>query len=442
MVHALRPGIRSGLDEWRAFGGDRYRRYLTIGLGAAGVSSLADVALTIPLLLVLGAPPALATLIGVLPIAGSAAQLAVPRILERTDGNLRGVTLAITAAGETRGIWLALVTLASAANLVPAGLVIGLIAAIMTVAGAATTIGGANQLAWYGAVLAEPERRFVAPRVMGVTLGLGAVLLLPAALLVQLLSPVTGVLVFALLFLLGGSAGLLELWALTRLPRPGRVRVAAPPAPRPANPELGRFVRIITLASFGSGFGPYLSIYAISVLHQPPSFAIVLTALGAGASLVTSTIVGGWLGRGSASRLLRVSFLLRGGAMLLGLLAFPANPLSGVVLCLVSVVVSAGAASGVISANERLLRLAGRDDWFVAQGRYVAGTAAGTTGGQLLNAGLLAVVPLGYLPFAALFLVSGVTRFFAAWRVDVSTSWSSATAAWRTEDLGPGKVGR
>ncbi len=442
MVHALRPGIRSGLDEWRVFGGDRYRPYLTIGLGAAGVGSLADAALTIPLLLVLGAPPALATLIGVLPIAGSAAQLAVPRLLERTDGNLRGVTLAITATGETRGIWLALVTLASAANLVPTGLVIGLIAAIMTVAGAATTIGGANQLAWYGAVLAEPERRFVAPRVMGVTLGLGAVLLLPAALLVQLLSPVTGVLVFALLFLLGGSAGLLELWALTRLPRPGRVRVAAPPAPRPANPELGRFVRITTLAAFGSGFGPYLSIYAISVLHQPPSFAIVLTALGAGASLVTSTIVGGWLGRGSASRLLRVSFLLRGGAMLLGLLAFPANPLSGVVLCLVSVVVSAGAASGIISANERLLRLAGRDDRFVAQGRYVAGTAAGTTGGQLLNAGLLAVVPLGYLPFAALFLVSGLTRFFAAWRVDVSTSWSSATAAWRTEDLGPGKVGR
>ena len=441
-MHALRPGIRSGLDEWRAFGGDRYRRYLTIGLGAAGVSSLSDAALTIPLLLVLGAPPALATLIGLLPIAGSAAQLAVPRLLERTDGNLRGVTLAITAAGETRGIWLALVTLASAAHLIPTGLVIGLIAAIMTVAGAATTIGGANQLAWYGAILVEAERRFVAPRVMGITLGVGAVLLLPAALLVQLLSPVTGVLVFGLLFLLGGAAGLLELWALSHLPRPGRVRVPAPPQPRPTNPELGRFVRIITLAAFGSGFGPYLSIYVISVLHQPPSFAIVLTALGAGASLVTSTIVGGWLGHGSSSRLLRVSFLLRGGAMLLGLLAFPANPLSGLVLCLVSVVVSAGAASGTISANERLLRLVGREQWFVAQGRYVAGTAAGTTGGQLLNAGLLAVAPLGYLPFAALFLVSGLTRFFAAWRVDVSTSWSSTTAAWRTDDLEPGKVGR
>ena len=305
----------------------------------------------------------------------------MPRLLERTDGNLRGVTLAITAAGETRGIWLALVTLASAANLLPTGLVIGLIAAIMTVAGAATTIGGANQLAWYGAILVESERRFVAPRVMGVTLGLGAVLLLPAALLVQLLSPVTGVLVFALLFLLGGSAGLLELWAIDS-PAPPRPRPRAGAAgaargqPRAGSIRPGDHHRGLR----GSGFGPYLSIYAISVLHQPPSFAIVLTALGAGASLVTSTIVGGWLGHGSSSRLLRVSYLLRGGSMLLGLLAFPADPLSGLVLCLVSIVVSAGAAAGTISANERLLRLVGREEWFVAQGRYVAGTAAGTTG--------------------------------------------------------------
>lgn len=441
-MRALRPGIRSGLDAWRAFGSERYRRYLTIGLGAAGVSALADAALTIPLLLVLGAPPALATLIGLLPIAGSAAQLAVPRLLERTDGNLRGVTLAITATGETRGIWLALVTLGGAVHVLPTGLVIGLIAAVMTVAGAATTIGGANQLAWYGAILSEPERRFVAPRVMGITLGLGAVLLLPAALLVQLLSPITGVLVYALLFLLGGSAGLLELGALARLPRPGRVRVPAVAAPRNASPELGRFIRVVTIAAFGAGFGPYLSIYAISVLHQPASFAIVLTALGAGASLVTSTIVGSWLGHGSSSRLLRVSYLLRGGSMVLGLLAFPADPLSGLVLCLVSIVVSAGAAAGTISANERLLRLVGREEWFVAQGRYVAGSAAGTSGGQLLNAGLLAVAPLGYVPFAALFLLSGATRFFAAWRVDVSASWSSSTAVWRTEDLEPGKVGR
>ena len=77
-MRAPRPDPAAAIAEWRRFGGPAYRRYLTIGLGAAGVTSLADAALTIPLVLVLGAPPALATLIGVLPIAGSAAQLAVP----------------------------------------------------------------------------------------------------------------------------------------------------------------------------------------------------------------------------------------------------------------------------------------------------------------------------------------------------------------------------
>ncbi|MFI5260982.1 MAG: hypothetical protein ACHQZR_00340 [Candidatus Limnocylindrales bacterium] len=433
------PGqaVRSSLADWRTFGGaPPYRRFRTIGLGAAGVTSLADLGLTIPLLLTLGTPPALATLIGVLPIAGSAAQLAVPGLLRRTDGNLRGVTLAIMAAGETRGLWLALVTLATATHVIPTAAGILLIAGVTTLAGAATTIGGANLLAWYGAILPEPERRFVAPRVMGMTLGLGALLLLPAALLVQLLSPSIGILVYALVFLVGGLAGVTELRAIAQLARPGRVRVAPRRTTFAPDPDLRRFVRIVTVAAFGSGFGPYLSIYAISVLHQPASFAIVLSALGAAASLITSTIVGGWLAGGSSSRLLRVSFLLRGGAMLLGLLAFPANPVSGLVLCLVSVVVSAGGASGTIAANERLLRLVGRDELFVAQGRYVAGTAGGTTVGQVLNAGLLAVTPLGYLPFAALFLVSGVTRFVTAWRVDVSPTWASATAAWRPEDLG------
>jgi hypothetical protein len=429
------------MAAWRNFGGARYRHFRTIGLGAAGVSSLADVGLTIPLLLTLGTPPALATLIGVLPIAGSAAQLAVPALLRRSDGNLRGVTMAIMAAGETRGLWLALVTLATASHVIATGLGILLIVAVTTLAGAATTIGGANLLAWYGAVLPEPERRFVTPRVMGMSLGVGAALLLPAALLVQLLSPTSGVVVYALVFAIGGAAGLLELRAIARLPRPGRVRVAARRVAPAPSPELDRFVRIITVAALGSGFGPYLSIYAISVLHQPASFAIALSALGAGASLISSTIVGGWLGGGSASRAVRASFLMRGGAMLLGLLAFPANPFSGLVLCIVSITVSAGGAAGTIAANERLLRLVERERLFVAQGRYVAGTAAGTTCGQLLSAGLLAVTPLGYVPFATLFLLSGLTRFVTAWRVDVSASWSSATAAWRAEDLGPGAGG-
>ncbi len=325
----------------------------------------------------------------------------------------------------------------------------------MTMAGAATTIGGTNLLAWFGAILPDPERRFVAPRVMGVNLGLGAILLLPVAVLVQVAQPTIGVLVYAIVFVAAGIVGVAELVVIGRLRRPGRVLVverpaveAAPersvdgpaqaptPLPAAAPPgQLDRFLRSITLAAFGAGFGPYLSIYAISVLGLPPSFAILLAALASAASLVSATIVGGLLGRGSASRTLRLSFLMRGGSMILGLLSFPQNPLAWLVLCAVAVLASAGAAAGTLSSNERLMRLAPGPDLIQAQGRFVAGTAIGVTAGQCVNATILAVLPLGYPTFAILFTVSGLTRFFTAARADVSATWSSGTMAYRIEDL-------
>lgn len=449
-------GLRTGVREWRVFLGNRYRRYLGIGIGQATVSALAGDGLTIPLLLGLGAHPAVATVIGVLPFAFSSAQLLVPRLLRRFDGNLRAVTLGILFVGETRGFILAAVTLLAWAGAIPGPVAIVAIGAVMTMAGAATTIGGANLLAWYGAILPDSERRFVAPRVMGMNLGLGAFLLLPVALLVQAVLPHVGIRVYALVFLVAGLAGIAELLVVRRLPRPGRVQVArstpnrspdtlatdgvtgpgvpaAPPPPQ--SQELSRFLRSITLAAVGAGFGPYLSIYAISVLHLPPAFAILLSALASGASLVTATIVAGLLGRGSASRTLRVSFLLRGGSMLLGLLAFPGNPAAWFVVCLVAVVATAGAAAGVLSSNERLMRLSPGPELIHAQGRFVAGTAVGLTVGQFANAAILAILPLGYPAFAILFTVSGVTRLITAARADVSASWSSSTVAYRTEDL-------
>jgi hypothetical protein len=466
-------GLRTGMREWRVFLGNRYRRYVGIGVGQATVSALAGDGLTIPLLLGLGAHPAVATVIGVLPFAFSSAQLLVPRLLRRFDGNLRGVTLGILLVGETRGFILAAVTLLAWAGTIPRPVAVIAIGAVMTMAGAATTIGGANLLAWYGAILPDSERRFVAPRVMGMNLGLGAFLLLPVALLVQAVLPHVGIRVYALVFLVAGVAGIAELMVVRRLPRPGRVRVAdgepnrAPGAPgafsaaraggpggqaawpggqpasqpeQPAHPspgaiELSRFIRSITLAAVGAGFGPYLSIYAISVLHLPPAFAILLAALASAASLVSATIVGGLLSRGSASRTLRVSMLMRGGSMILGLLAFPGNPAAWFVVCVVSVLANAGAAAGVLSSNERLMRLSPGPELIHAQGRFVAGTALGLTSGQLANAAILAVMPLGFPAFAILFTISGVTRFVAAARADVSESWSSSTVAYRTEDL-------
>jgi hypothetical protein len=453
-------GLRAGIREWRVFLGKRYRRYLGIGVGSATVSALAGDGLTIPLLLALGAHPAVATVIGVLPFAFSAAQLLVPRLLRRFDGNLRAVTLVILLVGETRGFILAGLTLLAWSGALSGPMAIAAIGAVMTMAGAATTIGGANLLAWYGAILPDPERRFVAPRVMGTNLGLGAFLLLPVALLVQATYPWLGLRVYAFVFVASGLAGIAELLVIRRLPRPGRVHVArdrpsssqaaAPDAPaaagasaatpgaptaRSTSPELRRFLRSISVAAFGAGFGPYLSIYAISVLGLSPAFAIVLSALSSAASLVSATVVGGLLSRGSASRTLRVSFLMRGSSMILGLLAFPDNPAAWLVLCLVAVIASAGAAAGVLSSNERLMRLAPGPDLIRAQGRFVAGTALGITAGQMTNAAILAVLPLGYPAFAILFTVSGLTRFITAARAEVSATWSSSTMAYRIEDL-------
>jgi hypothetical protein len=423
------------VDEWRAFAGRGYRPYQGIGIGAAAVLALAGDGLTIPLLLAVGAPAALATVIGVLPFTFSAAQLLVPSLLRRTDGNLRGVTLAILVAGETRGFLLAAIVLLHVAGLLPAVVAIVGIAAVMSLGGAASAIGGANLLAWYGAILTEPERRFVAPRVMGITQGLGAALLLPVALGVQAGLDTIGLAVYAAVFLAAGLAGIGELAAVLRLRRPGRVRVAPRGEQPPPSPQTRSFIRIVTLAAAGAGFGPYLSIYAISILGASAGFAILLSAVSAAASLVTATVVGGLLSRGSASRTLRVSFVLRGGGILLALLAFPGNPLAWLVLLVVAAIVSAGASAAVLSSNERLLRLTGGVDLIGAQSRFVAGTAAGVTVGQLSSAAVLVALPVAFSTFAILMTGSGLVRLVLATRIEVSATWSTATAAFDVAEL-------
>jgi len=434
-------GLPTAIREWRVFLGQRYRPFQGIGGSGAVVAALAGDGLTIPLLLALGASPAVATMIGVLPFAFSSAQLGVPWLLRRYDGNLRGVTLIILAIGETRGFILGGLTLAAWVGLIPDGLAIVAIGAVMSLGGAATTIGGTNLLAWYGAILPDPERRFVAPRVMGLTLGLGSVLLLPVAVLVQLFLPALGVRIYAIVFLVSGIAGVIEITVLRRLAKPGRVHVARSAGDAgghvaaPPSPHLQPFLRSITVAAFGAGFGPYLSIYSISVLHLPPSFAILLSAISSAASLVSATVVGGLLARGSASRTLRVSFLIRGSSMLLGLTAFPQNPLAGLIICVVAGLAAAGASAGTLSSNERLMRLSPGPELIRAQGRFVAGSAAGITAGQLANAAILAILPLGYPAFAILFTVSGLTRYITAARAEVSEAWSSSTRIYRDEDL-------
>jgi hypothetical protein len=432
-------GARTSLDEWRVFGGPRYRTFHGIGGAAAAVFALAGDGLTIPLLLALGTPAAAATVIGVLPFAFSAAQLLVPSLLRRTDGNLRLVTLGILAVGETRGFVLAGVVILHELHLIPSPVAIAAIAAVMSLAGAASAIGGANLMAWYGAILPEGERRFVAPRVMGITQGLGAVLLLPVALVVQAGLSAIGLLVYAIIFGIAGAFGIAELAVVRRLRRPGRVRVAPRGEAPPRSPETNRFIRAVAIAAFGAGMGPYLSIYSISVLRLPPGFAILLSAIASAAALVSATVVGGWLNRGSASRTLRLSFVLRGGSMIVGLLAFPGNPVAWLVLCVVAAMASSGASAGSLAANERLLRLTGGVDLIGAQAAFVARSAAGLTIGQTSSGLLLAILPLGYPAFALLFTVSGLTRLVLATRVEVSPNWSSATAVFNVAELKRGR---
>ena len=186
-----------------------------------------------------------------MPIAGSVAQLGVPWLLRRANGDLRRVTLGILAVGELRGFWLAAITILSANGTIPNQVAIVLIAAIMGLAGAAGTIGGTNMQAWYGAVLPENDRRFVAPKVVATNLGLGSILLLPIALLIQWAFPEFGTVVYAWVFVAAGIAGIAELSAVTRLRRPGRVVVHEESEPGDAGRPGRRAARVAHRALLG-----------------------------------------------------------------------------------------------------------------------------------------------------------------------------------------------
>ncbi|HSW42909.1 MAG TPA: hypothetical protein VLM76_10405, partial [Patescibacteria group bacterium] len=98
---------------------------------------------------------------------------------------------------------------------------------------------------------------------------------------------------------------------------------------------------------------------------------------------------------------------------------------------------SAGASAGLLASNERLLRLTGGVDLIGAQSRFVAGTAAGLTVGQLGSATVLAIMPVSFPAFALLMAGSGLSRLVLATRIGVSATWSTATAAFDVNELRP-----
>jgi hypothetical protein len=426
-------------DDWRTFATRANRPLHGISAGQAFASAFASEAIVVPLLLVLGAPPWVVAAVATLPTLGSAVQRFVPDLLRRTNGNLRGLTLLAIGLGETRGLVLAaIVALVAVGWLAPT---IGILLVIL-VAAVGQTLGlvsGANLLVWYNAILPDSERRLVGPRIAALTLAISTLLLLTAALAVDLVPPEAVLWAYAAILTVGGAAGFLTLASARRLRSPGRVHVARDRAQGATEPvDFARFRRVAVISALGFGLMPYTSIYVMSVLGLTAGFAIGLSAIGSAASLLAAVVVGTVLTRASSSRILRGSFVARGLAALLFIAAFPGNPIAPALVAIAVAVHWAGSATGTLAQNERLFRLLIGRPVVALQGRYVAQIALASTGGQLATAAVLAVAgPLGYLAFAPTYAASGLARLVAARRTQTSPSWSSQTGVW---NIGPGGV--
>jgi hypothetical protein len=314
------------------------------------------------------------------------------------------------------------------------------VSASIFVTGFASGTGFSNLGVWFHIVLPESERRFVAPRTAGVSVGMAALILLPIALgLDAVVSfahselptlPSVGILPFALFYAAGGLAGLLELRAVRAFPTPGRVLPAKiSRADRHDSPELSHFLRIAGLAAAGSGLGPYLSIYAMTILHASPGFAVSLSAMSLAASIAASTVVAAILAHRSSSRTLRLAYLTLGSGYALALGANPLIADALVILACANLLISVGGAVARLAVNERLFRLIrdARDaDPLSASARFIGLTSAGAAGGQTITALVLALAPPVYLVYGALFALSGLSRFWTAGAMEVSPSWDSA----------------
>ncbi|MGH2357790.1 MAG: hypothetical protein ACRDGJ_07220, partial [Candidatus Limnocylindria bacterium] len=342
----FQPATTTHLDaaaaDWRAFGGPRYRSFRALAVAQGSIGALTGPAIVIPLLLELGAHPALATALAVLPIVGTVAQRALPGLLDRTDGNLRGIAVLFATLGEPRGLLLAAVIGAVALGWLPAWATIALVALVSGVLGSMGAISYGLIQVWYGIILPEEERRLVAPRLGGITMGVGSVILLPIALTIDGLLDGVGLWAYVIPLAVAGVAGLVAATAVRRLPAPGRVRVPKRSTWAEADAlRLRRLGNVLSLASLAAGLSPFLTVYAMAVLGSGPGFAIAISAVSSATLVLSSLFVSSHLRDGSASRLLRASFVLRAAALFAGLLAHPANPLAPAVLIVIAVLLAA-----------------------------------------------------------------------------------------------------
>ncbi len=415
------PNLRPTVSDWRAFGARQYRSFRVLAVAQGFIGALTGPAITIPLLLALGAHPAVATAVAVLPAVGTMSQRWLPAMLDRTDGNLRGLVILFAAIGEPRGLLLAGVVAIAALGWLPGWAAIALVGIVIGPLGALGAISSSLQQSWYQIILPDQERRLIAPRLGGITLGIGSVVLLPIAFTIDAVVGGIGLWAYAIPLLVGGLAGIVPLVILRRLPAPGRIRVPRQTAwAGDEQARLRRHGNVMTLALLSAGLSPFLSVYAITVLGTGAGFAIALSAVSSGTLVLASVYVSSHLRGGSSSLLLRRSFLLRGIALFIGLAAHPANPFAPVVLVIVAVLMAMGDTAGQLAANERLFRLATGPGVLAFQSHIVVRNVGAYCGG--ITASSLVMLLGGYPAFAFLFVAAGIGRFGAARATSVSDS--------------------
>jgi hypothetical protein len=421
--------LAAPLHPWIAFGARRNRPYQVIAGSQAVLAAFATDALFVPFLLVLGANPAFVTFVGLLPVLGSAAQALMPRALRRTDGNLRGITVALTAATETRGLWFALVALGVALHAIPDGAAVALVSLIVLVICSGALVAEANLFSWLAILLPEEERRSVTPKMMGVTAGASAVLLIPAGVLLAAVDPATAAWLYVAFFGFGAVASLPLVRTVARLPRPGRVTIPQADALEAPSPALRSFLRASVWNAAAVGLTPYFGVFAVAVLGMSPGFAVVLSGTWALAALLTSAVLGAVLAHVSSARLLRAAYLSRGLGMLLCLAAFPGNAFAAAILVAAVTINAVGYAVTALAQTERLFRLTAGPALVSAQASMTVRNAAAFTGGGLaLSVATVLAEGIGFPAWAGMFVASALPRFAAARGTEVPSSWRTASA--------------
>jgi MFS family permease len=406
------------IEDWRSFSAPRFRTYHALALTQGVVGVLAGFDVVIPFALAIGCPPFIAVLLGVLPLAGGMGQLIVPRLLDRTNGNLRGLTLFFAGISEPRGLYLAALAALVTFGIVTGPLAVLVLSLILAVTTFLTSIVGANLLSWHSAVLPEQDRRLVVPRLLAVSLAIGALLLIPIAAALDALYHHIGPLAYALPFAISGVLGIAEIYVLRQLRHPGRFIV--PPEAETSDalptPELKRFLEVSSTNAFGMGFAPSMSVFAIAVVGVTAGFAIMISSIGTLTMVVAAAVAGSRLARGSSTTMLRQSFFIRALAMAAPLLALPGTALAPVFLIASSMLGAVGFAFGSLAANEKLFRLISGPAVVRQHARYLFRTSGAMTAAQFMSAGVVAIAgPIGFPAFAFLYAGSSVLRV-SAWR--------------------------